>query len=187
MIARAAGESNRGQPRFRRPSSIKLRTLLSAADRPVLRQDANTIPVIAARAARRGLAEAGGRKPKLAGRGSVMSFCVYEPGTVRALSQAVAAGMGQIERTAANALLLSGRPASTKALISSLLAAANSGENDPEKFRAIALKWAAEHFDPAAQAQCRLSRDDVATHRGQGDGVDTDARPTSRIRDGAVA
>jgi hypothetical protein len=34
-----------------------------------------------------------------------MSFCAYEPGTVRALSQAVAAGMGQIERTAANALL----------------------------------------------------------------------------------
>ena len=33
-----------------------------------------------------------------------------------------------------------------KALVSSLLAAANSGEIDPEKFRAIALNWARAHF-----------------------------------------
>src|ERR1700736_6822976 len=77
---------------------------------------------------------------------SEMSSRVYEPGTVRALSEALTAGMEQIERTWTNALLLSGRPELIKALVSSLLAAANSGETDPERFRAIALNWARAHF-----------------------------------------
>jgi hypothetical protein len=75
-----------------------------------------------------------------------MSSRIYEPGTVRALSEALTAGMEQIERTWTNALLLSGRPELIKALVSSLLAAANSGETDPEMFRAIALNWARAHF-----------------------------------------
>jgi hypothetical protein len=78
--------------------------------------------------------------------GSEMLSGVYEPETVRALSEALRAGMEQIERTATNALLLSGRPELSKALVRSLLAAANSGETDPERFRAIALNWARAHF-----------------------------------------
>jgi hypothetical protein len=75
-----------------------------------------------------------------------MSYHVYEPETVRALSQALAAGMDYIERTAPKALLFRGRSAVTKALVASLLKAADSGETDPERLRAVALEWAAAHF-----------------------------------------
>jgi hypothetical protein len=80
--------------------------------------------------------------------GSVMSYRVYEPETIRALSQALRAAMDNIERTVPNALFLSGRPAVTNALVANLLAAADSGERDPERLRAIALDWARANFYP---------------------------------------
>jgi hypothetical protein len=75
-----------------------------------------------------------------------MPFHVYDPETVRALSQALNAAMDDIERTAPNALMFRGRSAVTKALVASLLIAADAGESDPEKLRAIALDWAGANF-----------------------------------------
>jgi hypothetical protein len=81
-----------------------------------------------------------------------MPHRVYEPETIRALTKALNAAMDSVERTVPNALLLSGRPGVTKALVANLLAAADSGERDPERLRAIALDWATAHFPPTRLA-----------------------------------
>jgi hypothetical protein len=84
-----------------------------------------------------------------------MTFHVYEPETVRALSEALEAAMAHIEMTAPKTLLFRGRSAVTKALVTRLLLAADSGECDPEKLRALALNWAAANFRPAPESRER--------------------------------
>jgi hypothetical protein len=72
---------------------------------------------------------------------------IYEPETIRALSQALRAAMDRIERTAPNAFLLSGRPDLSRALVKSLLAAADARE-PPERLREIGEDWARANFGP---------------------------------------